>query len=822
MLWRSAITPRERSRSRARGSLRLFAKLGWLLIPAFVLPAGFGLYFLAAIDIQAEHDRLTARIGNAAARVASAIERHLDEGYELGDEPLPLALMSTLLSDQAIGCAELVIDGADQPRDPAALVVPRGIGCKGASIDSTIEIPIFGDLDYLLVVHLSYSEIAEAQQSRRELSFLILIGGLLTALSATWLVFRFIVTRPLAKLLEAIRLSDQSGEAHMVDHRANDELGLVARAFNDMQERLNAEAGRVRQAFASLDRIYNASPVPLCSIGTDGRMLSVSDHWLQSLGYARDEVVGHCLREFLASASHEAYDHLVAMALRDRVALDDLPIMLERADGSQLDVLLSMVPDHDTDGDTNASLCVMSDISALKAAERRLEKLALTDPLSDLPNRRGLLEHLHTTLHLAAEKSSVGAVLLIDLDNFKWINDTYGHEAGDKVLVMAAERLEDCVRNADVVARLGGDEFAIVCHWLESSTAAEKLAKRIIARLEEPFDLSGIQAFVSASIGIAFVGSEQATSNGLLRLADLAMYKAKQGGKNDFVIYDDSIGEQADSAARIRRQIRDGLEQEWFSLRFQPIIRLETGEVSGAEVLLRLTPPGTDPVPPDRFITVAEETGKISELGAFVLTQGVAELAELHRNNPENPLYLAINLSPLQLDDQLESVLDRAFGDQPELARHLVLEITETTFLKRPDDIAQRLHRLRERGIRLALDDFGTGYSSLSHIQKFPVDIIKIDKSFIGRLRHDKDEQQRPLAMIRATAAMARELGMEVVAEGVEDIDTVGHLEACSVDLLQGYLYSKPLTRDEFHDWLRTYESERPAAAGHRGKSLVA
>lgn len=787
---------------------RLFAKLALLLVPGFVIPASIGLWSLAAFDIEAAHNRLTSRIGNAAARVAAAAERlRAAEIGETATQGAVQELLGSLLADQAIRCAELF---SGRTGERLSLAPPR-IGCTGEAIDVSIELPPKGPDDNRLVVHLSTAEIALARRSRRELALVMLVGGLAIALGACWVGFRLIVGRPLDSLLQAIQLSERSGEAHLAPPASNDEIGRITAAFNDMQSRMQADANRLRQAFVNLDRIYNITPAMLCATDAAGVVTSVSDHWLAATGFARDDVLGRPLAWFLPAAATATYESRVHAPLARGDAVVDVPLRLKRRDGTELDILLSGVDDQDPSAQSPSRLFVSTDISDLRSAERRLERLALTDPLCGLPNRRGFLAHLHASTDRRPDGGMLDAVLFIDLDNFKWINDTYGHHVGDKLLVAATARLRSCVRPSDVIARLGGDEFAIICRGLRERATATRLADELIGRLRVPFDLDGVRAFVSASIGIAFTTWENEEPDEVLRFADLAMYTAKQDGKNTHVVYNQTIGQKAIELASVRELIRGGLERNWFSLVYQPIIDARTGGTVGIEALLRLACPTSGPLGPERFIPVAEETGQIVELGHFALTRGVADLEAIRQRRGSSGLYLAVNLSPRQLDDRLEEKLDAILGKHPALAGRLVLEITETMLLQRPDDVARRLHRLRDLGIRIALDDFGTGYSSLSHIQHFPVDIIKIDKSFIRQLTAGAGSRLRPLAMIRATASLGRELGIEVVAEGVEATATIELLRDCGITLLQGYLYAKPMDRASLDAWLDRRHPASPA-----------
>ena len=799
----------------------LFAKLLLLLVPAFTLPAAAGLWWLASADIKAGHDRLTARIGNAAARVAGAIENHLLDGYGIGETGLAEALIGTLMSDQAVRCVEIV--GHDDRE--IRLAAPPGIGCRGQVIETVVEIPILADEEHDLLVHLSLAEIREARRSRRELSMIMLLGGLAIAIAATWVGFRLIVGRPLARFLVAIRQSGAGDGPGLVDHAARDELGQVARAFNAMQESLAAESFRLRTALARIDRIYNATPALLCTVSRDGDLVSVSDHWLRATGYRREDVIGRPLEAFLASSTTALFDEAVRRPLRLGEPIADVPLMLCRHGGATFDILLSAIPDSgdDADGGGRTALCVISDVSALKDAERRLEKLALTDPLSELLNRRGLLESLDGFLAQPRVPGTLSAALFIDLDDFKWINDTYGHEAGDRLLVTAAERLRESVRGGDMVARIGGDEFAVICRRLEKLADTERLAARIIARFREPFPLGPAVGHVSASIGIAVIEEHHRSADEVLRLADLAMYKAKQSGKATFAIYSETLDRKVHKAAAIRERVRAGLADGHFRLDFQPVIDIADGRPVGCEALMRLETPGDEPVSPELFVAAAEETGQIGELGRLALEQGVDALAALSARpghcGHDDSFFMTVNISPKELDDRLGATIDRLFDGRSHLVGRLVLEITETTLLQRSDGIARRLVELNGRGLRLALDDFGTGYSSLSHIQNFPVDIIKIDRSFITRLDGEGDDRQRAMAMIRATVSMAHDLGIRVVAEGVERESMLGALKECRIDLAQGFHYARPMPFDDLVVWLDRHAPGRTMPPAPKGNA---
>jgi diguanylate cyclase (GGDEF)-like protein/PAS domain S-box-containing protein len=784
----------------ARGS-GLFAKLVLVIVPCFLAASSLGLFSLAEIDLRQNRDALAARIGNGTARVASALERFGMEhaGEDIWQQPLPQEMLSILLADQAVRCAELWSEGGGEAR----LSAPFGLGCTGQSFDASLDVPVHVGGESTLIVRFGTEELEAARRSRLEFSMLILSAGLLITVMSSWVGFALIVGRPIGQLLAAIRRSDQTGEPARIDQKRHDELGLVFDAFDSMQAHLGQEAAALRRALAQLERIYSTTPALLCSCDREGVLTSVSDHWIRTIGTGRDAALGQSIERFLDSASVPLFRERVLSAVAAGRHAQEVPVRLHSLDCRPIDVLLSAVPDIGVDGSMTV-LCVMSDVSLLKAAERRLHKLALTDPLTGLPNRRGLIEQLGRVVSREADGlgGSVTAVLFIDLDNFKWINDTYGHEAGDALLVEVGERLRICVRVNDFVARLGGDEFAVICYRLDSRREVEEVAQRIIGRLEEPFEQGGKQGFVSASIGIAYVEPGMEGPDSILQLADLAMYDAKQSGKGCHRSYSRELGSKAADKAILREQIRKGLEDDGFSLVFQPIVDIESAMPVGAEALVRLTCPEAGMITPDAFIPVAEETGQIHDLGDWVIAKGIDSLTMLDVDRAGSSFYVSLNLSTRQLDDSLAGRIEALFARHPEARGRVVLEITETALLQRGDQVADLLQTLRDVGVRIALDDFGTGYSSLRHVHEFPVDILKIDKSFvIGLGTRGPEATRRQMAMIRATSSLAEELGITVIAEGIEVPKSSEILLECGIRTGQGYLFSRPMQARNFRDW---------------------
>jgi diguanylate cyclase (GGDEF)-like protein len=423
-------------------------------------------------------------------------------------------------------------------------------------------------------------------------------------------------------------------------------------------------------------------------------------------------------------------------------------------------------------------------------AQDRLTHHALHDPLTGLPNRTLLLDRLEVAL---AQRNRGGiAVVFVDLDHFKLVNDSLGHAAGDTLLAAAATRLRAVVRPGDTVARFGGDEFVVLAESAIGERDAEGLAERLAGALAEPFDLGGNEVFVTASIGIAVSDGIDEDAHGLLRDADAAMYRAKEAGRARYEVFDALMRAGAVRRLEIVNDLHRALERNQFVLHFQPQIDLRTNSLIGVEALLRWVHPDRGLVPPMEFIPVAEETGLINELGRWVLRAACQQgRTWLDRFPDRQPLVMSVNLSGRQLSqprlaDEVAAALEES-GFPPHL---LVLEITESVLMNDTATTIQTLEALKLLGVRLAIDDFGTGYSSLTYLQRFPIDILKIDKSFVDGLGGANLEES---AVTRTIVSLAKTLRLETVAEGVERSEHVRELQSLNCDIGQGYFFARPL-----------------------------
>jgi diguanylate cyclase (GGDEF)-like protein len=420
-----------------------------------------------------------------------------------------------------------------------------------------------------------------------------------------------------------------------------------------------------------------------------------------------------------------------------------------------------------------------------KRLEAELLRLARHDSLTGLPNRVLFHEHLEHALARTRRGGDDLAVLCIDLDHFKHVNDTLGHPIGDRLLQTVSERLKECVRDTDVVARLGGDEFAVVAVAAGQPVGAVVLAERIIAALSKPFDLDGHHVVIGGSVGIAFAPSDGLESDTLMRAADLALYRAKGDGRGLCRFFEPDMDAKMQARRTLELDLRRALVTEEFELYYQPLINLKSNEVCGFEALLRWNHPERGRISPAEFIPIAEETGIIIPLGEWVLRHACAEAVQW----PDD-IKVAVNVSPAQFKSRsLALAVTSALAASGLPPQRLELEITESVLLNETEATLATLHQLRDLGVQISMDDFGTGYSSLSYLRSFPFDKIKIDRSFI----RDLSETDESVAIVRAVAGLGRNLGMATTAEGVETDEQLDQLRDEGCTEVQGYLFSEPL-----------------------------
>lgn len=459
----------------------------------------------------------------------------------------------------------------------------------------------------------------------------------------------------------------------------------------------------------------------------------------------------------------------------------------------------TITPIKDGQGEIINFVSTGKDISERMVVQEKLQYMATHDFLTGLLNRVMLKERLAHSIQRAARTHTKVAVMFLDLDKFKIINDTLGHEIGDELLIMVADRLRNCLRNEDAIARLGGDEFTIIMEGFQDLQSVSSTASKILKSISIPFDVDDNEIFISTSIGITVYPDDDNDINSLLKNADISMYRAKSSGGNTYQFFTADMTENALRRMKIYNKLQHALENDEFDIHYQPQINLQTGTVSGVEALLRWQHPEMGMIGPDEFIPLLEETGRITAVGEWVFEQACKFLKCMDEQGLP-AIRASVNLSARQFrDSNLLQRINKCIaqtGLQPE---RLGIEITESLLVENTDDVTRILNSIHEAGIRIDVDDFGTGYSSMSYLKRFPLDILKIDRSFITDIPGDKDD----VAIVDAILAMASSLKLGVVAEGVETHAQHRFLQDRDCLEVQGYLYSKPLPHDEFIAWYR-------------------
>jgi diguanylate cyclase (GGDEF)-like protein/PAS domain S-box-containing protein len=637
----------------------------------------------------------------------------------------------------------------------------------------------------------------------------ILLFAVAIVFTAALIGNRFTLIRPLMRLTAAIEATRRLGSRHRVDWTSHDEMGALAANFNAMQDQLEREESELKIAHTRATETYNLTPAMLFSLDAEGRLIAVSDYWLLATGYGRDAVIGRNFADFIDPQWREAYRLRSRARAADSHTISEVTLPFRKADGALMTVLIL----ETETGGGETSLSVMTDVTALKQAESRNHTQAITDHLTGLLNRQGFESALDEAILSADECGMQLACLFIDLDRFKWINDNFGHAAGDAVLRQTVERIGSALGPADVVSRLGGDEFAILVQAPDVIALASETGERICASLREPMPIAGNELAVSASIGISVYPTHATSASDLLLKADMAMYARKRDGKNGIRIFDAGMLDTARERHEIEQCIEAGLKEDRFEAWLQPIVSLGDGQIVGFEALVRLDHPEKGLLPPGKIINIAEETGTIGRIGDRVLEKAIRHLATISKLDGVQDTYLAVNFSPLQFELTLPHKLAALLLKHHISPQRIVIEITEAVLMLDNPEVHVVLKQLNEFGCRIALDDFGTGYSSLSYLNRFPVDIVKVDQSFTHSLSSGAvDVRRKSRMLIKGIRTISHQMGCTVVAEGIETKEQWQLLRKLGVDYGQGYLFSRPMPIDGMLAMLEN-ESEAKASA---------
>ena len=483
---------------------------------------------------------------------------------------------------------------------------------------------------------------------------------------------------------------------------------------------------------------------------------------------------------------------LVLQTNKPRVLAADT--LLIKRDGTEIAIEDSTSPIHNWDGQLTGVVIVFHDVSATKAMALKMTHLAQHDFLTNLPNRVLLNDRIEQAITLASRHHTQLAVLYLDLDNFKHINDSLGHATGDKLLQSVTKRLKECVRDSDTVSRQGGDEFVILLAETKNSEDAAISAQKILDHMQAMHQLDKSQLHITTSIGISVYPADGADAETLIQSADTAMYFAKEKGRNNYQFFKGEMNARAVERSIIENNLRRALEKQQFTLLYQPKVNINTGQVTGAEALLRWQHDEWGEVVPDIFVPVAEDSGLIIPIGRWVLRQACKQ-AKVWQDAGLQDITLAINISAQEFLQKYFVEGVRAALIETGLAAHfLELEITESVLMRDAESSKSILQQLKKMGLKLAVDDFGTGYSSLSYLQRFPIDVLKIDQSFVQNIESAKDDG----IIVSAIISMGNSLKLKVVAEGVETSSQLAFLKARHCEEGQGYFFSHPLTADKF------------------------
>jgi len=521
-------------------------------------------------------------------------------------------------------------------------------------------------------------------------------------------------------------------------------------------------------------------------------------------GWARQEAAGKPMADVLQildGASRETIPNPMEIAVgQDQTVHLPANCLLIRRDGFETPIEDCVSPIHDREGHATGAVVVFRDVSAARAAALEIIHSAHHDFLTGLPNRMLLSDRVNQVISLAQRHGKKVAVLFLDLDGFKHINDSLGHAVGDKLLQSIAKCLVDCVRGSDTVSRQGGDEFVVLLSEVEHSEDAAITARRMLQAVAGVHPVGQHDLHITTSIGLSVFPDDGLDAETLIKNADTAMYQAKENGRQSFQFFKPAMNVRAVERQSIEEALRTALERQELALHYQPKINLRTGAITGAEALVRWTHPTRGPVSPGQFIPVAEDCGLILPIGNWVLREACRQAhAWLEAGLPLASI--AVNISAMEF--RHEDFLDGIFAALEDTRLHpkfLELELTESVLMKRAESAASVLQTLRARGVQLAIDDFGTGFSSLSYLRRFPIDALKIDQSFVRQISTAPDET----AIVTAIISMGRSLNLRVIAEGVETQDELAFLQAHQCDEAQGYYFGRPVHPEQFAKLLET------------------
>lgn len=558
------------------------------------------------------------------------------------------------------------------------------------------------------------------------------------------------------------------------------------------------ERRRAEETLLLRDRALQASINAIIITDLDGNIEYANPAFETITGYTAAEVLGKNCRLLQGDDKEQPGVLTLRHSIRAR---EEASVLLRnyRKDGSLFWNDVHIAPVRGADGEASHFVGVLNDITEIKHYEEELERQANFDALTGLANRSVLLDRIRHAIATSQRHGEFVAVGFMDLDNFKFINDSLGHTIGDELLKRVAERLLGCLRGQDTIARYGGDEFAFVLLGQHDERSVSTLMERVLKTIDKPFDIEGNRLYVSCSIGLSFYPRDGTDVETLLKNADAAMYRAKDRGRNNFQFYTPAMNRRVTERLSLESRLRRALADNEFAVHYQPKVDLRSGRIVGAEALLRWFPAEGQSVSPSAFIPLAEETGLIVPIGEWVLYTACTH-NRLFQEADLPPLRIAVNISSRQFEPEtLVATVSKALLAAGLHGSDMELELTESLVMQNPEQAIKVLDELKEMGLRLAIDDFGTGHSSLSYLQRFPVDRLKIDQSFVRDIGADPNDA----IIARAVISLGHSLGMSVIAEGVSSAEQLSFLRENGCDEMQGYLFSRPVPVEELHMMLK-------------------
>ncbi|MCK2148941.1 EAL domain-containing protein [Marinobacter alexandrii] len=787
-----------------KGSPLSFRLLAWILLFSSVFTL-----IASGIQIYSDYRKDLSQIDNRMEVVEAGYSSSLARSLWALDQKLLQTQMEGILSLPDIVHLRLRIEPdselvmGDIPRDTQTRSHSFSLVHMGDEMFELGELTVTADLKRVY------------EEMERKVGIILATQFLKTffvSILIIW-IFQHFVTRHLSTMADYARdfsLSNLSRPLELdrpiTPSNESDELGRVTDAINQMRERLNDDVIRQERDAAEIRKFSKAieqSPSSVLICDRKWRVEFANQKFTQLTGYNASSILGKHPGALSENDLENRESRHLWQSIRlqvQRVGVWQGEVNSIRKNGERFWEQLIVTPIKDSCGATTGYLILGEDISIRKRYEQQLLRQANYDILTGLPNRMLALDRLKLALAQARRENTQVGVMFLDLDNFKHINDTLGHDAGDNLLIEAARRISSCLRGTSTVARLGGDEFLVILPGLTGPEASSQVADRILKTFSPPYILNGQEVFITTSIGIAVFPVDSDNSGTLLQHADAAMYQAKHKGKSAYAHFTPEMTEVSHERLQMESRLRRAIELKELELYYQPIVHTDSGNLVAVEALLRWNNPAMGMVMPDRFIPLAEETGLIIPIGEWVLEEACKTAVEWKDITGRN-IGVSVNVSPRQFrDPHFTDAVMQALGNSGLAAEQLELEITERLILDNSIETAEILRLLDREGIRLSVDDFGTGYSALSYLKSYPFDTLKIDKSFV----QDVMKEPEDASLVRAIINMAHSLGLRVIAEGVEDESQTHFLKAEGCDFSQGYFYSRPLPATEFEEWLKT------------------